>query len=212
MNNARRFMAASFVLAVTLAACSSLNREGPSVTCADLKAGSVNACKQGIIASCKDGNAVSYQVCTDGNNPESLCEASWQVPGAYQCQQTGTSGPQPGPTGADGAAPIATDGAASAHDSGVPSCCQNPSRTTACSRLFQDSTCDTCIDQSCCSPAAACNANADCKTILSCLANCGPANPQTCKESCKSASPAGLSDYNALSQCSSPACPGSCNP
>jgi hypothetical protein len=55
---------AAFVFTLALASCSSLNREGPLVTCADLQDGKTNACKEGIIASCKDGSTVTYEVCT----------------------------------------------------------------------------------------------------------------------------------------------------
>lgn len=71
--------------------CSNLNREGPLVTCADLQNGQINACKEGIIASCSDGQEVTYQVCTDDFDAtetaaEDICEAKWQVPGAFQCK------------------------------------------------------------------------------------------------------------------------------
>lgn len=60
--------------------CSVLNRQGPDVTCAVLDDGAVNACEEGIIATCFDG-AVYYAACDDAN----ACEASWQIPGAYRC-------------------------------------------------------------------------------------------------------------------------------
>lgn len=80
----------TFMAACAMASCSSLNREGPPVTCADLNGGAVNACQQGIIASCKDGKTVTYQVCTDGTNPDQVCGDTWQVKGRYQCTQSST--------------------------------------------------------------------------------------------------------------------------
>jgi hypothetical protein len=77
---------------ISALACSGLNREGPSVSCQDLQGGRVNACKSGIIASCKDGKTVTYEVCTDGSDAENVCEASWQKAGAYQCSQSTSSG------------------------------------------------------------------------------------------------------------------------
>ncbi|MCC6647557.1 MAG: hypothetical protein IT374_18555 [Polyangiaceae bacterium] len=68
-------------------ACSILNREGPDVTCADLSGGSVNACKEGIIASCKDGKAVTYEVCLESTT----CDETWQRKGAYKCSQSNPS-------------------------------------------------------------------------------------------------------------------------
>jgi hypothetical protein len=63
-----------------LVSCSLLNRTGPDVSCADLQNGAINACKDGIIASCISGQ-VTYQVCTDSSD----CDQSWQTPGAYVC-------------------------------------------------------------------------------------------------------------------------------
>jgi len=45
--------------------------------------GQVNACAEGIIATCK-GDKVTWKVC-DG---ESACEADWQVEGAFRCSQS----------------------------------------------------------------------------------------------------------------------------
>lgn len=66
---------------VAAASCSDANREGPDVTCEDLECGRVNACEQGIIASCVDGTNVRWHVCSV---PEA-CEAGWQIPGQYRC-------------------------------------------------------------------------------------------------------------------------------
>jgi hypothetical protein len=71
---------ALFALAAS-ASCSLSNREGPEVTCADLECGRVNACEEGIIAQCVDGVTVRYHACATAE----ICEATWQVPGAYKC-------------------------------------------------------------------------------------------------------------------------------
>jgi len=63
-------------------ACSTQNREGPDVSCGDLDNGSVNACQQGIIATCRSGK-VTFMVCDD----DSACDAAWQEKGKYRCQQ-----------------------------------------------------------------------------------------------------------------------------
>ena len=67
----------------TSPSCSSKNREGPDVTCADLSDGTWNACHDGIIAMCMGGGTVRYVVCDD----KDVCEESWQYPGAYVCEQ-----------------------------------------------------------------------------------------------------------------------------
>lgn len=67
------------------AACSLSNKEGPNVTCAQLQCGAVNACSDGIIASCADGVTVKWHVCTE--NAEDICDKDWQKPGQYQCDE-----------------------------------------------------------------------------------------------------------------------------
>jgi len=67
----------------SIGACSMFNREGPTVTCEDLAGGSLNACKDGILASCNNGT-MSYTVC----HAQSACEQSWQVTGQYRCSAT----------------------------------------------------------------------------------------------------------------------------
>jgi hypothetical protein len=61
-------------------ACSLLNRDGPVVSCEELDDGTVNACEEGIIATCIDGD-VRYTACDD----PSACKEPWQLPGAYRC-------------------------------------------------------------------------------------------------------------------------------
>ena len=81
------------LMALAVSSCSVANREGPNVTCDDLQSGTLNACKEGIIAYCNDGKTVTYKVCTDsveGTNATDLCEASWQVKGQYQCSNPKT--------------------------------------------------------------------------------------------------------------------------
>ena len=44
--------------------CSLQNVEGPDVTCEDLECGRINACAEGIITQCLDGQTVRWHVCT----------------------------------------------------------------------------------------------------------------------------------------------------
>ena len=78
------FVALSILTSIS--SCSSLNREGPFVTCSDLDGGTTNACRDGIIASCINGATVTYEVCIEGEAPEDICEQSWQMPGHYRCE------------------------------------------------------------------------------------------------------------------------------
>ena len=84
-----RVAGTTLVAIAVLASCSTLNREGPDVTCEDLENGAVNACRDGIIARCM-GDAVTFEVCTsdDSPTPEEVCEASWQVEGVYRCRES----------------------------------------------------------------------------------------------------------------------------
>lgn len=70
------------LLLVLVTACSLANREGPDATCADLDSGAVNACQEGIIATCKSAT-MRYEVCSD----KEACSAAWQEPGRYRCNE-----------------------------------------------------------------------------------------------------------------------------
>lgn len=90
---------------VTFASCSMFNREGPDVSCADLEDGRINACADGIIATCVNRRVV-YEVCTEGVGgvePDELCDANWQERGAYRCARSaGVTGGAAGSAGATG--------------------------------------------------------------------------------------------------------------
>jgi uncharacterized membrane protein YgcG len=75
------------VLTALVPACSGDNQEGPEVTCADLQCGKVNACQEGIIAQCADGQTVRYHACS---SDKELCGYDWQVPGQYRCEAATT--------------------------------------------------------------------------------------------------------------------------
>ena len=84
----RAGVAAGMGLFFVAQACSSLNRAGPDVTCEDLDFGTVNACEDGIIASCDDGKMVTYRVCggdPDGTSAKDICGEEWQQAGAFRC-------------------------------------------------------------------------------------------------------------------------------
>ena len=75
-------------LLVAVAHCSLQNQDGPDVSCQDLQCGRINACSEGIIAQCADGQTVLYHVCFSSD--DSVCEADWQVPGQYRCDEYAT--------------------------------------------------------------------------------------------------------------------------
>jgi len=79
MTMTRRLVTCLVALGLALTSCSVLNREGPAVTCDDLHYGAINACQDGIIASCLYGK-VTYTLCD-----ADACDESFQVPGAYRC-------------------------------------------------------------------------------------------------------------------------------
>ena len=83
---ARRALAGLLALGLGLTAtCSLSNKEGPDVTCADLQCGRVNACSEGIIASCSDGKTMKWHVCTD--TAKDICGEDWQKPDQYKCDE-----------------------------------------------------------------------------------------------------------------------------
>lgn len=84
--NAR--LAGLTLLSLLGASCSLQNQEGPDVTCAELGCGLVNACSDGIIAQCADGQTVRYHVCAA--NDDSVCDEDWQEPGYYRCDEYAT--------------------------------------------------------------------------------------------------------------------------
>jgi hypothetical protein len=84
--NASKLTVATVTIALWLllsASCSLQNRDGPNVTCTDLQGGKVNACKDGIIATCSNG-AMAFHVCGDSN----ACDASWQTNAQFRCAET----------------------------------------------------------------------------------------------------------------------------
>ena len=143
--------------------CSSLNREGPLVTCAELQGGSVNACHDGIIASCTGGKTVTYEVCTAGNSPEQICAQSWQTQGAYQCAQSSTNADSNvgsssgGSSGANGAGSGSGSGSISSGSS-AGSTVANPSPCLPTS----GSSCDQCLSNTCFPTYEACIGDTAC--------------------------------------------------
>ena len=57
----------------------------------------VNACTDGIIAHCADGQNVVYHVCAAGD--DSVCEEDWQIAGQYRCDEYQTLCEGCNPTG-----------------------------------------------------------------------------------------------------------------
>jgi len=89
------------------------NREGPTVTCADLGEGATNACSDGIIARCSAGR-MTYEVCDD----KDACDAFWQQQGRFQCEQGSVGGSGGAGTGGTGGANASGAGGSSVGGSG----------------------------------------------------------------------------------------------
>jgi hypothetical protein len=88
MSAAKRAAAIALSLVALLIAastCSLGNHEGPDVTCESLQCGKINACRDGIIASCADGKTVKFHVCLD--TAQDICDEDWQVSGQYKCDE-----------------------------------------------------------------------------------------------------------------------------
>lgn len=88
MSAAQRAAAVALSLVTLLIAaptCSIGNHEGPDVSCEDLQCGKINACRDGIIASCADGKTVKFHVCLD--TAQDICDEEWQVGGQFKCDE-----------------------------------------------------------------------------------------------------------------------------
>lgn len=138
-------------------ACSSLNRSGPDVTCADLQKGSENACSEGIIATCS-GDRVDWRVCGD----KGACEADWQTSRRYRCAQSDPlPSPQPAGGGSGGSPAGGTGGASSAGASGAG--------------------CDSCVSSRCSIQLSNCLRDSKCALLHQCTTGC---TDTTCSSSC----------------------------
>lgn len=141
----------------SIASCSSLNREGPLVTCSDLDGGTTNACKDGIIASCTNGSMVTYEVCTEGEAPEDICEQSWQMPGHYTCENesarsSGSAAASSGGTTSSSGG--STSGGSPNNSGGSPN---NSGEVATCAAGEH-----RCRDGSCITPNKVCDTKDDC--------------------------------------------------
>ena len=125
------------LLALGGTACSLLNREGLDVTCEQLGNGARNACRDGIITSCIEGE-VTYRVCEE----EKVCEETWQAKNAFKCRQFEAlelRDPEP---------------------PAFPS--KEPTFFDACGWSFETRTCAECVESKCCAAATACAIDLDC--------------------------------------------------
>ncbi len=147
-----------------LTACSLLNREGPDVTCADLKNGAQNACADGIVATCASG-AVRFEVCS----AKSACDASWQTPGRFRCEQ------------GSGAAISSSDGGGASVP--VADAAVNPGPDAS-----SGGGCEACIQSKCSGALSSCQADIGCPTcacgqLYQCLLAC---SDKACGDACLS--------------------------
>lgn len=96
------------VAACAVVGCSLLNQEGPTSTCEQLMCGKINACEDGIIAQCVDGQNMQYHACELAD----ACEQSWQIKGAYRCavEDTDCEGCRPERSGCVDGSSSSTEG------------------------------------------------------------------------------------------------------
>lgn len=78
---------------------------------------------------------------------------------------------------------------------------------TSCALAAGDSTCVTCLKQSCCSPTLACSNNAECKAIVECGGTCVD---QACYNNCVSAHPNGQAALQSAVNCQKAHCQSAC--
>jgi len=152
------------VLVLVFAACSMFNRTGPSDTCAALQNGTVNACHDGILATCV-GSQIVYKVCDDS----SACEQSWQAAGAYKCAQTDPPfvPPMMPSGGSSGGARTSSSGGSSG---GALATCGTSSLTV------NTAACAQCVESGCCGIGGRCGSDPGCQA---CVRRLGTSNPCT---------------------------------
>lgn len=175
----------------TLMACSVLNREGPNVTCSDLQSGAINACSEGIIATCGNG-AVHWTVCDD----KAACEASWQTVDNYRCTESSSYSPaqSPGTGGAAfGSGGAVASGGTAPGSGGAPGAggtalgvasggtAQGTGGIPISGGTSSSGACDTCIAKSCASQLTNCKVDSSCAALYNCIEACTDTN---CGSSC----------------------------
>lgn len=186
------------IAAVLALGCSSLNRSGPDVTCADLHDGSENACAEGIVASCTGGR-VEWKVCDD----KSACDASWQTSGRYRCAQA-----DPAPSlqaqpsgGGSGGSPNGTSGTPTSGTGGVATAGGGVSSGGA-----SGGGCDACVSSRCSTQLSNCLGDAKCTLLHQCITGC---TDTTCSSSCVTQYPSS-NPGQPLRQCVSDNCSKEC--
>ena len=85
-----------------------------------------------------------------------------------------------------------------------------PSPPAQCGNRTGTSTCDVCINASCCAARLACDANPSCGALVSCDATC-VANAD-CRQRCYTTHSAGTADLDSLDACAAAACGAACEP
>ncbi len=150
-------------------ACSLLNREGPDVTCADLKNGAQNACADGIIATCP-GGVVRFEVCS----AKSVCGESWQTAGQFRCEQ-------------GSAAAIASSDGGGASVPGADAAV-NPGSDASSG----GGGCESCIQSKCSALLSKCQEDAACAPLYQCLIAC---SEKVCGDACLTKYSSAARDY-----------------
>lgn len=157
-------IARSWLAVLLVLGCSSLNREGPDLSCADLQNGAANACAEGIIATCSAGQ-VDWRVCGD----KSACEADWQTSGRYRCAQSDLLPSPQAQQGAGGGGGGAASGHGGTGGSGAPS------------GGGSGAGCDSCVSSRCSMQLSSCLGDPKCTLLHRCIAGCADT---TCSSSC----------------------------
>lgn len=91
-----------------------------------------------------------------------------------------------------------------------------PTTPGTCTVTTGTPSCDTCLQQHCCTQVNACDANADCGAADTCIAQCyqqyasNPSYEQQCEQQCNAQHPQGATTLQALYQCMGTSCTGQC--
>lgn len=79
----------------------------------------------------------------------------------------------------------------------------------ACGFSISNAACNTCFETQCCDKGKKCADNSTCVALVQCLNACND-NDQTCYNACGTNNSGGVADYNAMIDCMSGPCAGSC--
>jgi hypothetical protein len=125
-----------------------------------------------------------------------------------------SSGGSSGASSSGGSSGASSSGASSGGSSGASSSGASSSGASSSGSTGNacisnpTTTCDQCLNQSCCPLIEACAHNADCAALVTCVSKCG--SDQTCAQDCLDQYANGQPGLKDIVSCARQSCPGKC--